>query len=137
MKIGFAIALIIGTTIHALAQEANQSLSTEDGAYVTFIEESHDFGDIVQGDVVKYTFNFENTGNEPLILSNVLTTCGCTATQWPRDPIAPGKKGSIDVQFNSTGKMGRQNKVVTVVSNAANNQARVRIVSNVLPPDRN
>jgi len=103
------------------------------GARITFEEETHDFGDIYQGDKLEYVYVFENSGTEPLILSNVLTTCGCTATDWPHDPIAPGKSGEINVTFDSSGKMGKQNKVITVVSNAINSQERIKLITNVLP----
>ena len=120
-----------------MAAFSNQTAVAQDqstsGPVITFSEASHDFGDIKQGDKVEHTFAFKNTGTEPLILSNVLTTCGCTATNWPRDPIAPGKSGEITVKFNSAGKMGKQNKVVTIVSNATNSQERVKIITNVLP----
>ena len=129
--------LVFVTMILAATLVRAQDQAFASGPEITFFEESYDFGDIVQGDKVEHTFEFENTGNEPLILSNVLTTCGCTATNWPRDPIAPGKQSEITVSFNSTGKMGRQNKVVTVLSNANNPQAKVRIVTNILPPEKN
>ena len=116
----------------AYAQE-NASAEAADGPKINFAEATHDFGDIEQGTKVGHTFEFENAGTEPLILSNVLTTCGCTATDWPRDPIAPGDGGKIEVSFNSAGKMGKQNKVITVVSNAVNAQERVKIITNVLP----
>lgn len=116
----------------SLAAQDNGSEKVS-GPTITFSEASFDFGDIKQGDKVEHTFTFKNSGTEPLILSNVLTTCGCTATNWPRDPIAPGKSGEITVKFNSAGKMGKQNKVVTVVSNATNAQERVKIITNVLP----
>ena len=116
----------------AYAQE-NAVAESTDGPQITFAEDTHDFGDIEQGTKVSHTFEFENAGTEPLILSNVLTTCGCTATDWPRDPVAPGDGGKIEVSFNSAGKMGKQNKVVTVVSNATNAQERVKIITNVLP----
>ena len=116
----------------AYAQE-DQAVEATDGPQITFAEDTHDFGDIEQGTKVSHTFEFENVGTEPLILSNVLTTCGCTATDWPRDPVAPGNGGKIEVSFNSAGKMGKQNKVITVVSNATNAQERVKIITNVLP----
>lgn len=118
----------------SIAQDAAANKTAKAaGAVITFAEESHNFGDIIQGEKVDHTFKFTNTGTEPLILSNVLTTCGCTATNWPRDPIAPGKGGEITVSFNSSGKMGVQNKIVTIVSNAKNAQEKVKIVTNVLP----
>jgi len=124
-------ALLLALQVHA--QEAEQPEAVVDGPQITFAVSSHDFGDITQGEKVNHVFEFENTGTEPLILSNVLTTCGCTATSWPREPVAPGQGGKIEVSFNSAGKMGKQNKVVTVVSNAVNAQERVKIVTNVLP----
>ncbi len=126
----FIFGLLMATSLSVFAQNAENTAS---GPEITFNEASYDFGDIKQGDKVEHTFTFKNTGTEPLILSNVLTTCGCTASDWPRDPIAPGKESSITVKFNSAGKMGRQNKVVTIVSNATNSQERVRIITNILP----
>ena len=103
------------------------------GPYMTFVEESHDFGDIYQGDKVEYIFNFENTGDTPLIITNIKVTCGCTATDWSREPILPGEESSITVKFNSTGKLNKQNKVISIVSNANNPMPQVKIVANVLP----
>ncbi len=111
-----------------------QTAEKQDGAAITFAESSHDFGDITQGDVVEHVFKFENTGNEPLILSNVKTTCGCTAPSWPREPIAPGATADLTVKFNSAGKMGKVTKVITVVSNAGANNT-VKIVTNILPKE--
>lgn len=124
----FGIFAIYG----AMAQEA--ATEQKSGPSITFEESEFDFGDIHQGDKVEHVFEFENTGTEPLIITNVQTTCGCTAPEWPRDPIAPGQDGEIKVVFNSTGKIGRQHKVVTIVSNAPIN--RVTIISNVLPKEK-
>lgn len=127
----FSAALLFA--VQVIAQDSTQPTEPVDGPQITFAESSHDFGDIYQGEKVNYVFEFENSGTEPLILSNVLTTCGCTATSWPREPIVPGEGGKIAVSFNSAGKMGKQNKVVTIVSNAVNAQERVKIITNVLP----
>jgi len=115
----------------AQAQEAKEVQPP--GAYIAFAENSKEFGDITQGDVVEHVFTFENTGDEPLIITTVNVTCGCTATEWPREPILPGGESSIKVKFNSAGKMGRQNKVITVVSNSVAPINQVKIVTNVLP----
>ncbi len=111
----------------------SQTETSTQGAEITFVEDTKNFGDIIQGDVVEHTFKYQNTGNQPLILSNVLVTCGCTATNWPRDPLAPGKSAEITVRFDSKGKNGAQNKIITVVSNAVNPREKVSIKSNVLP----
>lgn len=119
----------------AFAQENDKE--TAPGPRITFEEKVFDFGDIYQGDQVKHLFTFENSGDAPLIITNVQTTCGCTATDWPRDPIPPGNSGSLTVKFNSTGKMGRQNKIVTIVSNAVTPLNQVKITTNVLPKKAN
>jgi hypothetical protein len=103
------------------------------GPIITFTENSFDFGDIIQGDTVKHIFKFKNTGTAPLILSEVITTCGCTAPKWTNKPILPGKEGQIDITYNSAGKEGLQNKVITVLSNSVNTPVRVSIRVNVLP----
>ena len=126
----FATLLLFGIGLVGFAQENGEEPLT--GAKISFSETSFDFGEITQGDKVTHIFEFENTGNEALVLSNVQTTCGCTAPEWPREPIAPGKSGSIKVVFNSTGKIGMQNKVITIMSNAVNSPARVKIETNVL-----
>ncbi len=122
--------ILIGVGFVGVAQEENSEPLT--GPKIAFAENMFDFGDITQGDKVEHVFEFENIGNEALILSDVRTTCGCTAPEWPREPVAPGATASVKVVFNSTGKIGIQNKVITVMSNAVNNPARVKIVTNVL-----
>ncbi len=128
----FALSLLLAGFVLILPAQSQNEESTE-GAEIKFAESSKNFGDITQGDVVEHTFKFENIGNQPLILSNVLVTCGCTATKWPRDPVAPGKSAEITVRFDSKGKNGAQNKIITVVSNAVNPREKVSIKSNVFP----
>ncbi|OFY69432.1 MAG: hypothetical protein A3G23_00745 [Bacteroidetes bacterium RIFCSPLOWO2_12_FULL_37_12] len=103
------------------------------GPKIQFLETSKDFGNITQGEKVSYDFTFRNTGTEPLVLSNVQTTCGCTATNWPREPIAPGEMKKIAATFNSAGKSGKQDKVITITSNANDGVMKVHIICNVLP----
>ncbi len=104
------------------------------GPVLTWDKSTHDFGDVAQGDKVEHTFKYKNTGNEPLIITNVQVTCGCTTPKgWARDPIAPGQSGEITIAFNSLGKFGKQNKVVTVISNASNpDGGQISFSANVL-----
>lgn len=129
MKKYFFLFVMVGLAGLGYAQQAKLN-----GPVITFEKKVHDFGDIYQGDKVEETFKFTNTGNEPLIITNVQVTCGCTTPKgWPRDPIAPGQKGELTVAFNSAGKSGRQNKVVTVVSNAVNaDGSQITFTTNVL-----
>ncbi|MBY5952411.1 MULTISPECIES: DUF1573 domain-containing protein [Algoriphagus] len=106
---------------------------SESGAVITFKEKSVDFGDIVQGQKVSHTFELTNTGESPLVISNVAATCGCTVPSWPKEPIAPGASAEIQVSFNSAGKMGKQNSVVRIYSNASEPIEKVSLISNVLP----
>lgn len=127
--LGLVLLLSVGFQLHSHAQDA----SAEKGAEIRFEEVSHDFGDIQQGDKVQYIFKFKNTGSQALLISEVVTTCGCTAPSWSKEPVLPGQTGEIHITFNSTGKMGRVNKGITVLSNATNNPSRLGIVCNVLP----
>jgi hypothetical protein len=115
----------------AFAQTQTTAQAKASAAKIVFEEKSHDFGDIKQGEKVEYTFKFKNSGTEPLVLSSVQTTCGCTATNWTKEPVAPGKTGEVSAVFNSAGKLGQQNKVITVYSNAG--METVTIITNVLP----
>lgn len=124
-----AVALFILSGV-SFAQENQPTL---DGPQLTWESTSFDFGDIKQGDRVEHTFKFSNSGNTPLIITNVEVTCGCTTPKgWPRDPIAPGSKGEITIAFNSAGKYGRQNKVVKIISNSVNAQNQLIFTANVL-----
>ncbi len=96
-----------------------------------FEEESFDFGDIQQGDVVEHAFKFTNVGDAPLKISNIKASCGCTTPSWPREAIAPGAEGEILVKFNSRGKQGQQNKTVTISANVEGGIDRISIRTNI------
>ncbi|HSI90018.1 MAG TPA: DUF1573 domain-containing protein [Adhaeribacter sp.] len=98
---------------------------------MSFEKAVHDFGNIKQGDVVNHTFTFKNTGNAPLIIESATATCGCTVPNYPKEPIAPGQSGKIDVQFNSAGKLGQQNKQITIRANTQPNINELTIKTNI------
>lgn len=128
--LGILLLFIVSISV---AQEAKiqQPVIKTDGPVLTLEKTSHDFGDIFQGDVVEHTFKFTNTGNQPLLITNIQTSCGCTTPQWPRDPIMPGGKGELKVGFNSAGKSNKQTKVLPIISNASND-ASITFTTNVL-----
>jgi hypothetical protein len=104
-----------------------------DSAVLTWDENTFDFGNIRQGEKVEHTFKFRNTGSQPLVITNVSTQCGCTTPKgWPRDPVMPGAQGEITISFDSAGKIGRQNKVATVISNAANTKSNQLLLSGIV-----
>lgn len=88
------------------------------GAVLEVKNDSYDFGEVKEGEKVEHEFTFTNTGNEPLIISKVHASCGCTTPEYSKNPIAPGEVGKVKVVFNSDGQMGKQHKVITVTSNA-------------------
>ena len=104
---------------------------------MTFAVADHEFGDIAPGSVVKHTFEFTNTGKSPLIIENATASCGCTTPNWTKEPIQPGGKGMIDVQFDSHGKTGMQNKEVAIQANTQPSITKVVIKANVLPDGQN
>jgi hypothetical protein len=121
MKRIFALVFGVMVAVAALAQSPVPATTPRTGPIITWETPTHDFGEMTQGDVVQYAYKFTNTGTEPLIITNVAVSCGCTTPKdWPRDPIAVNGKGEIVVAFNSTNKMSKQNKVITITSNAVN-----------------
>ena len=109
-------------------------LENKNAPEMKFEAEEYNFGSIKQGDKVSYDFNFTNTGKEPLIISEAHGSCGCTVPSWPKEPIAKGAKGTIHVEFNSTGKMGMQDKTVTITSNAKVASVVLHLKGNVEAP---
>ena len=107
------IALIVFTLF------SNISFSQDAKIEFSAKENTIDYGRVTKGsDSGIRVFEFTNTGNAPLIITNVLSTCGCTVPTKPEAPILPGKKGKIEVKYNMA--TGPIRKTITVESNAAN-----------------
>lgn len=104
------------------------------GPVATWEATTIDYGTITQGDNGQREFVLTNTGNAPLIISNATGSCGCTVPQWPKEPILPGQKATIKVNYD-TNRTGSFTKTVTVVSNAPNNTDVLQIKGNVLPKE--
>lgn len=98
---------------------------------IQFEKTIHNFGKIKDGASVSYTFKFKNTGNKPLKIMNAKGSCGCTVPKWPKEPIAPGANGEIQVTFNSKGKSGKQHKSVTLTANTDPANTRLYIKAEV------
>ncbi len=84
---------------------------------ISFDKDNHDFGKIKEGEKVTHVFKFKNSGEKPLTVSNVKPSCGCTASNWTKDPVLPGQEGTIEVTFDSKGKPGNISKSVDVFAN--------------------
>ena len=82
-------------------------------AKVNWVKETHDFGEIPKGKPVSIEFTFTNTGDEPLLIADVIPSCGCTASDYSKEPIAPGKTSDIKITYNAA-SVGSFAKTITV-----------------------
>ena len=120
----FVVAVLMTFTVYSQDQK---------GPVIEFQVKEKDFGTITQGEKVEHVFSFKNTGDSPLKIQNVAVTCGCTAPNWPKDAIAPGATGELKVVYNSAGKMGTQNPIIRIYSNASEPIEKVSLKVNVVP----
>ena len=115
---------------------ANQSAEKVLAPKIQMDEESFDFGEMQQGESVTHDFVLKNIGDANLIISTAKGSCGCTVPEWPKEPIAEGEEAIIKVTFNSARKSGKQNKKVTLVTNAIPNTKVITITGNVIVPEK-
>ncbi|PPK86632.1 uncharacterized protein DUF1573 [Neolewinella xylanilytica] len=99
---------------NAVAESAPDSSTA---ATMDFAETEYVFGEVKEGTIVRHTFAFTNTGKLPLLITDARSTCGCTVPSYPKEPVAPGATGTVEVVFNTTHKYGRQRKPVTLTAN--------------------
>ncbi len=116
------------------ATSADAKVENKNQAEFKFDVLEYNYGTIKQGESVTYNFKFTNIGKEPLVITSAHGSCGCTVPDWPKEPIKKGDKGEIKVTFNSAGKMGPQDKTVTINSNAKTNPLILHIKGNVDKP---
>ena len=102
---------------------------------MTFDTVLREFGTIAQGDKARMTFEFTNTGESELVISSASASCGCTVPDYPKTPVAPGESSTIEVLFNSDGKIGHQHKKVYIVANTNPSTNVVAITGDVVGPD--
>jgi len=121
----FLMLLLVGVTY----------ASAEKQAEITFDKTTHDFGKFSEDHPkVRCTFTFTNTGNAPLVINQAVASCGCTIPDFTKEPIMPGKKGTIEVTYNGAGKYpGEFKKSITVRSNAKEELTRLYITGQMTP----
>ncbi len=123
-KLMILCAVLIGFAFTASAQ-------TDNKAEFKFNEEKHDFGKIPQGTPVTTVFEFTNVGKEPLILTEVRPTCGCTIADYTKTPVKSGEKGMIKITYNAA-VAAPFNKTIVVTSNAKTPQKFLNIIGEVV-----
>lgn len=129
-KFIFSAALLFVAGVAAHAQSATMTKVASDQPLNNAVQESkphpedmyfkfpvHDFGMIQEGPQAEHEFEFENKGNEPLIISNVSASCGCTTPSYSKEPVLPKKKGTIKAVYNTQGRVAPFTKTITVTTN--------------------
>jgi len=122
-RIVFIFSLILMSSVILVAQEESK---TNAKAEMAFASLSHDYGSVVYAADGTYDFKFTNNAEKPIVITNVKSSCGCTIPSWPKEPIQPGKTGTITVKYN-TKLAGSFNKTVQVFSTAENSPVKLSI----------
>ena len=126
------VIYLLGIMLLMAGAAKAQDAKTQNGPEIEFEKVVHDYGDVPYNGDGKCEFRFTNTGNEPLLVLKPKSSCGCTVSTWPQDPILPGKSEVIKVTYR-TNRVGNFDKKVTVTSNAVQNPTVVlRIKGRVL-----
>lgn len=114
----FSIILVL-ISVYTFGQNGKKKITliADEQSNIKFNETSHDFGKIKEGTKATYEFVYTNTGNAPLIITDVITPCSCTSPDWSKEPLLPGKSSRIIVVFDSKNKPGTFNKTITVKHN--------------------
>lgn len=131
----FAILLIcFACSTHQNTNNAKfpkEEVDTTNLTEIEFENKLFDFGTILEGEQVSYTFKFKNIGDLPLLIKEVNTSCGCTVPEYDKKPIEPSQSGSINVKFDSNGKKGTQYKTVRVISNTVQENIELVVTGTV------
>lgn len=121
----FAIGIAIIFSFSAILVSKNMKDPRIFGPVLMFEKEKQSYGEVPQGPKLEGTFVFTNAGENQLEIKNVTTSCGCTgAVVDEKKVFEPGEKGSIKFTFNTEGRLGHQEKTITVFSNDAKNPSK-------------
>ena len=109
----------------------------QSGPAVSWDKTVHDFGKFDEsGGKVVATFEFVNTGNETVYITNVKASCGCTSPEWSKEPVQPGAKGYVKAAYNPSKRPGKFNKSITVTTNEFQPTSVLRIMGEVNPMEQ-
>ncbi|HLV40341.1 DUF1573 domain-containing protein [Xanthomarina sp.] len=116
-----------------VAVAAERDANSSKFPVITFDKSEHDFGEIEARENVETVFNYTNTGESPLVITDIKSSCGCTVPQdWSKQPLNPGESGHFTVKFNGTGA-NKVSKTVTVTANTESGTETVKISAFVKP----
>ena len=133
-----SIVFILFTVQFVSAQQSVNPATSSPTSFadIRFDKTTHDYGTIYQGGDGNCVFKFTNTGKEPLVLSSVKSSCGCTVPKWTSEPILPGKTGEILVTYDSN-RLGTIAKQITVISNAQTSTIVLNIQGQIIQKPEN
>jgi len=128
-RFGIMLLVLLAGTFTAIGQNGESSSEKKARAEITFSKKTHNFGKIPFKGDGSYTFKFENTGKKALIINDVQASCSCTASEWPEDPILPGKKGEITVEYDTRNpkNIGKFTKYIFIFNTATKNAIKLTI----------
>lgn len=138
--ITLAMLVVLGV-VTSTAQETSKKLKATNtkvatakvnGAGMVFVTETLDYGTVAYNSDGKREFVFTNNGNKPLIITNAQGSCGCTVPSYPKEPIAPGAKGIIGVNYDTSRAGQAFTKTITLTTNAVVPSKTLTIKGNVL-----
>lgn len=116
---GLLLLFLISCKNKENTQDVGSQVQTRDNpARIEFVETEHDFGKVLEGEKVGWYFKYRNTGGQDLIIQNATSTCGCTVPDFSRKPLPPGEEATLKVIYDSSGRKGRDTKIVRIISNA-------------------
>ncbi len=144
-KVIIALLCLTVSSIAAKAQEKGEQLShtqnapqsDPDAGKFKFKEETHDYGEVTEGPLAEYDFEFKNTGKKPILIQDAHGSCGCTVATWPHEPIMPKHKAVIHVAYTTNGRPGPIMKEITINSNAQQSPMVLHIRGTVKPKPAN
>lgn len=111
---------------------SSDMIDNDNPGVLTFETDTYDFGEMALGSTIKFSFKFENTGDNPLIIHSVKASCGCTVLkEWPKDPIQPGEGGEIPVEFTPS-VPGTVKKQISIIANTKPATSKVYITGTVV-----
>lgn len=131
---------LLDSLIQAFNQEKNiqekeeQIAQNRPRTQIEWQETSFDFGKVVAGEKITHKYYFENKGNQDFYISRVKTSCGCTAPKWSSEAIPPGKRGFVEVVFDSTDREGDIKKTLNVLGNFEGDTHKQLVLKGVVIP---
>jgi len=129
MKPILSFLLVLGMVFSISAaqqdEEAFKDVEEVEGPSLHFKEKVHNFGEIEEGTQAKHIFKFYNNGDEPVVISRVRPSCGCTVSEYTKEPVQPGNVGEIHAEYDSKNRNGNFSTSIRVSSNAGTETIRV------------